>query len=47
MSSNPGPKTVLSDAEEQVLMNCVTSSVKLAHPVGKILALRVANNVFE
>ena len=35
MKSKPGPKTLLTDAEEQVLVNYVTTATKRAHPVTK------------
>lgn len=47
MSSKPGLKILLSDAEEQVLVNYVTRSVKQADPFIKANVLNAAKALLQ
>lgn len=47
MTSKPGPKTLLTNAEEQVLVNYVTSAVKRAHPVTKKNVLDAVKDILQ
>lgn len=47
MASKPGPKTLLTDAEEQVLVNYVTNGVKRAQPVTKNNLLDAVKDILQ
>lgn len=47
VTSKPGPKTLLTNAEEQVLVNYVTSTVKRAHPVTKKNVLDAVKDILQ
>lgn len=47
MTSKPGPKTLLTDAEEQVLVNYVVHACKRAHPVTKANVMQAVTCIIQ
>lgn len=47
MSSTPGPKPLLTEAEEQVLVNYIINAWKRAHPVTKSNVMKAVKGILE
>ena len=47
MKPKPGPKTLLTDAEEQVLVNYIVTAAKRAHPVTKRNVIGAVKAILE